>query len=128
MEYKVYGSEGKGVLVFPSQDQRFFEWEDNGMISVLAPMIESGKIHLICCDSIDKETWSNGVNGEGVDVSNEEKEHYHDRIILHENWYNYIVDELIPEVNGGDELIVTGCLLYGRIPCRKCILSPSGLV
>ena len=48
MEYKVYGTEGKGVLVFPSQDQRFYEWEDNGMIDVLAPMIEAGQIHIIC--------------------------------------------------------------------------------
>lgn len=41
IEYKIYGTEGQGVLVFPSQDQRFYEWEDNGMISVLSPMIEA---------------------------------------------------------------------------------------
>lgn len=137
MEYKVYGSEGKGVLVFPSQDQRFYEWEDNGMVSVLAPMIESGKIHLICCDSIDKETWSNGLNGENIEyVSEEEKSRYHERIALHENWYNYIVDELIPEVNGGQELIVAGCSMGGyhagnvffrRPDLFSTILSLSGL-
>ena len=53
MEYKTFGNRGRGVLVFPSQDQRFWEWEDNGMVDGLAPMIESGLIHLICCDSID---------------------------------------------------------------------------
>lgn len=58
MEWKQYGHAGQGVLVFPSQDQRFYEWEDQGMIDVLAPMIERGLIHLICCDSIDVETWS----------------------------------------------------------------------
>ncbi|MBQ0021753.1 MAG: hypothetical protein KBT29_00780 [Prevotellaceae bacterium] len=93
MEYKVYGTEGNGVLVFPSQDQRFYEWEDNGMIDVLAPMIEAGKLHLICCDSIDNETWSNGVNGSNVQfVSDKEKSRYHERIALHERWYNYIIE------------------------------------
>ena len=58
MEWKQYGHAGQGVLVFPSQDQRFYEWEDQGMVDVLAPMIERGLIHLICCDSIDVETWS----------------------------------------------------------------------
>lgn len=58
MEWKQYGHAGQGVLVFPSQDQRFYEWEDQCMIDVLAPMIERGLIHLICCDSIDVETWS----------------------------------------------------------------------
>ena len=58
VEYKTYGNSGRGVLVFPSQDQRFYEWEDNGMVEVLRPMIEAGYFHLICFDSIDRETWS----------------------------------------------------------------------
>ena len=114
IEYKIYGTEGQGVLVFPSQDQRFYEWEDNGMISMLSPMIEAGEIHLICADSIDAETWSNGLNAENPSfVSDEEKSHYHERIELHEKWYNYIVEELIPTVNNGEQLIVTGCSMGG---------------
>lgn len=102
MEYKVYGSEGKGVLVFPSQDQRFYEWEDNGMIETLAPMIESGQIHIICCDSIDAETWSNKSGDARW------------RIEQHERWYHYIVDELIPTVRRNDEtFIATGCSMGG---------------
>lgn len=137
IEYKVYGTDGQGVLVFPSQNKRFYEWEDNGMISVLSPMIEAGHIHIICCDSIDSETWSNGVNGENITyVSDIEKSHYHDRIALHEKWYNYIIEELIPEVNNGKQLIVTGCSMGGyhagnlffRRPDLFCtMLSLSGL-
>ena len=78
MEWKQYGQEGQGVLVFPSQDQRFYEWEDQGMVAVLAPMIESGQLYLICCDSIDRETWS-------LTEGNQ-----HERIELHERWFNYI--------------------------------------
>jgi len=124
MEYKTYGHAGQGVLVFPSQDQRFYEWEDNGMISVLAPMIEAGEFHLICCDSIDVETWSlTGGN-------------YEERINLHERWFNYIIDELIPAVSGGEKLIVTGCSMGGyhagnvffrRPDLFDTLLSLSGL-
>lgn len=101
IEYKTYGESGRGVLVFPSQDQRFYEWEDNGMIDVMAPMIEAGEFHLICCDSIDAETWSR-TSGD-----------YSERITLHEKWFNYITDELIPTVNNGKKLIVTGCSMGG---------------
>lgn len=101
IEYKTYGESGRGVLVFPSQDQRFYEWEDNGMIDILAPMIEAGEFHLICCDSIDAETWSL-TSGD-----------YNERINLHERWFNYIVDELIPEVSHGEQLIASGCSMGG---------------
>lgn len=102
MEYKTYGNAGQGVLVFPSQDQRFYEWEDNGMIDVLAPMIEAGQIHLICVDSIDAETWSR-TDGD-----------HHERIAQHERWFNYIIDELIPSVRKNNEqFIVTGCSMGG---------------
>lgn len=124
MEYKTYGTSGQGVLVFPSQDQRFYEWEDNGMIDVLAPMIEEGIIHLICCDSIDKETWSL-ENGD-----------HHKRIELHERWYEYITEELIPQTAKGQPLLVTGCSMGGyhagnvffrRPDLCDSLLSLSGL-
>lgn len=130
MEYKTYGHAGRGVLVFPSQDQRFYEWEDNGMIEVLSPMIEAGLIHLICCDSIDAETWS--VVNENLD----HQHNYRDLIDLHERWYDYIVDELIPSVSEGHQLAVTGCSMGGyhagnvffrRPDLFDSLLSLSGL-
>ena len=116
MEWKQYGDEGQGVLVFPSQDQRFYEWEDNGMIDVLSPMIEQGKFHLICCDSIDRETWS--VVNERVDAAYREGRQpesvsYRQLIEQHERWFRYITEELIPTVNGGRRLLVTGCSMGG---------------
>lgn len=102
MEYKIYGDKGKGVLVFPSQDGRFYDYQDFDMVASLSQFIDAGKIHLICVDSIDKETWS--------DMGGDE----HQRIALHERWYHYIVDELIPEVKAPNEtLIVTGCSMGG---------------
>ena len=101
IEYKTYGEGGRGVLVFPSQDQRFFEWEDNGMIDVLAPMIESGDFYLVCADSIDAETWSRTEGNQ------------QERILLHEKWFRYITDELVPKVCNGQKLIASGCSMGG---------------
>lgn len=116
MEYKTYGERGRGVLVFPSQNGRFFDYENFGMVDALDPFIESGRIHLICADSIDGETWSNT----GGDPRQ--------RLELHERWFNYIITELIPETNAEfsnqsqspdkdnnapNGLIVTGCSMGG---------------
>lgn len=130
MEWKQYGEEGQGVLVFPSQNQRFYEWEDQGMVDVLSPLIERGQLHLICCDSIDAETWS-VVNANGNANVN-----YLPLIELHERWFHYITDELIPRVNKGKQLVAAGCSMGGyhagnfffrRLDLFCSLLSLSGL-
>ena len=102
MEYKTYGDNGHAVLVFPSQNGRFYDYENMGMVNAVAPFIEEGKIRLICVDSIDSETWSDlGGNPRW-------------RIEQHERWYNYIINELIPAVRRGDETFIsTGCSMGG---------------
>ena len=39
MEYKTYGDKGKAVLVFPSQNGRFFDYENMGMVGSIADYI-----------------------------------------------------------------------------------------
>lgn len=102
MEYKVYGDGKRTMLVFPSQDGRFYDYENFGMTDILAPWIDKGDLRIVCCDSIDGETWSN-KNGDA-----------RWRIEQHERWYHYIVDELIPTVRRNDEtFITTGCSMGG---------------
>lgn len=102
MEYKIYGEGRRSLLVFPSQDGRFYDYENFGMTDVLAPWIDKGELRVICCDGIDWETWSDlGGNPRW-------------RIEQHERWYHYIIDELLPTVRRGDEtFIVTGCSMGG---------------
>lgn len=101
MEYKVYGDNGRTVLVFAPQDGHFTDFENFGMVRALAPFIDRGKIRLVCADSIDAETWSNTL---GNPVR---------RIGLQEKWFHYIVDELVPAVRKDprEKLTVTGCSL-----------------
>ena len=99
MEYKTWGEKGHPILVFPSQDGRYYDYANFGMVDILMPWIESGKARVICCDGIDGETWSR----QGQDNRW--------RIEQHERWYNYIIEELLPEVRlvPGETFITTGC-------------------
>jgi len=106
MEYKVYGQKGKPMLVFPTSNGRFFQYEDFGMIHAISHFIEQGKIQVWTCDGIDRETFLNNHI------------HPHDRIRRHDKYDKYINDELIPSIlsvsknnnkNKDQKLIVTGC-------------------
>ena len=106
MEFKVYGHSGQPILVFPAQDGRFYDFENFNMVYSIEHLINSGKVQLFCCDSIDKESWSD-IFGD--------KRH---RIYMHEQWYYYIVDELVPRIfeinknsNGyyANGILTTGC-------------------
>lgn len=105
MEFKVFGHAGKPCLVFPSQDGRFFDYEDMGMIEAAREYIEQGRIQFFCCDSIDQETWSK-QDGDP-----------RERIVQHERWYHYITCELVPriyEISSSHEAIMTtGCSMGG---------------
>lgn len=111
MEFKVFGHAGKPCLVFPSQDGRFFDYENMGMIDAAKAYIDEGRIQFFCCDSIDGETWS-ANNGNP-----------RERICQHERWFHYIICELVPRIfdinaygNGGNYatgIMTTGCSMGG---------------
>ena len=84
MECKIYGHAGRPVLFIPCQDGRFFDFENFKMADIFAPWIESGQVMVCSIDTIDQETWSN----KGGDS--------YWRIRRHEQWINYITDEVIP--------------------------------
>ncbi|MFQ9633577.1 MAG: esterase family protein [Coprobacillus cateniformis] len=86
MEFMVYGHAGQPMLVFPSQDGRYFDFENNGMIATIEHLIDQGRIQLFCCDSIDQESWS----AKGADNRH--------RTYIHEQWFYYIVNELVPRI------------------------------
>ena len=105
MEFKIYGHAGKPVLFIPCQGGRFFDFENFGMVNAWSKWIEEGRCTVYSCDCIDNEAWA------ATSADNRW------RIQNHENWYHYIVDELVPTIrhlsglrNGYDEKILTfGC-------------------
>ena len=106
MEYKVYGHQGKPVLVFPTSNGRFYQYEDAGMINAISGFIDDGKIQVWTVDGIDSETFYST------------RQDNHSKITRHESYFNYINAELIPGIlsksrennQGHDQRIaVTGC-------------------
>ena len=86
MEFKVYGHRGKPVLFIPCQAGRFYDFENFHMDDVFRPYIDAGEIMVFSIDTIDNETWAD----HGGDPRQ--------RIEQHERWFNYIVDEMVPQI------------------------------
>jgi esterase/lipase superfamily enzyme len=86
MRVKVYGHYGPAFIVFPCQGKQSDDFANNGMIDVLAPFIEEGRIKLFCLDSNDDET---------VDSQSWDKAHAGFKL---EMYHQYLVNEVLPFV------------------------------
>lgn len=98
MEMLVFGHAGARLLVFPTSKGRFYEWEDRGMMEVMADPIERGWLQVFCVDSVDEESWYARWKWPG------------DRAWRHVQYDHYLRHEVIPftQQNPNPFLIVTG--------------------
>jgi esterase/lipase superfamily enzyme len=98
-----YGHWGRPVLVFPSEQGKAIDYENNGMVGAVAELIDSGRVKLYCVDSFDRETWSR------ADLPLEERARRHG---AYEAW---ILGDVVPAIHadcGGPlDIITTGCSL-----------------
>jgi esterase/lipase superfamily enzyme len=104
VEVLAYGHYGTPLIAFPSGGGRFHDFEDNGMVSAVAHLIEAGKLKLYCPDGIDNESWLN----DHADP--------HWRGLRHNAYQAFIVSDLVPAIRFDcqDDRIgigVTGCSL-----------------
>ncbi len=100
MELLVFGHQGAPVLVFPTSQGRFFEFEDRGMVEVLRYPLEQGWLQLICVDSVDAESWYCSWA------------HPSGRIRRHDQYEQYLLSEVVPFVranNANDFWMSLGC-------------------
>jgi esterase/lipase superfamily enzyme len=98
-----YGHWGRAVLVFPSEQGRAWDFENNGMIAAVARLLDEGRLKLYCVDSYDAQSWSNTA------VPLEERAQRHN---LYESW---IIDKVVPwiraDCGGPVEVATLGCSL-----------------
>ena len=57
MELLIFGHAGAKVLVFPTRDGRFYEYENLRIVDALRHKIDAGQLQLYCLDSVDWETF-----------------------------------------------------------------------
>lgn len=55
----VHGHYGRPVLVFASEQGRAVDFENNGMVEAVRPLLDAGRVKLFCIDAHDGATWSN---------------------------------------------------------------------
>jgi len=99
-----YGHFGAPIIAFPSGGGQFHDFEDNGMVEALAPLIYDGKIKLYCTESLDNESWLL-----------EEADPHH-RGMRHNAYQDFILSNLIPAIrydchNAHVRIALTGCSL-----------------
>jgi esterase/lipase superfamily enzyme len=98
-----YGHYGRPVLVFPSEQGKAEDFENNGMIAGVADLIEAGRVKFYCVDSADGYSWSDRG------VPTEERARRHGR---YESW---VIEQVLPWVSGdcggAAEFATLGCSL-----------------
>jgi esterase/lipase superfamily enzyme len=100
MELLVHGHAGARVLVFPTSQGRYFEYEDRGMVANLGDQIERGDLQLYCVDSVDAESFYNRYADPAW------------RIERHNQYEAYILNEVLPlsqALNPNPFLMAHGC-------------------
>ena len=98
-----YGHWGRAVLVFPSEQGKARDFENNGMLAGVAGLLDEGRLKLYCVDSYDAQSWSNS----GVPL--EERAQLHTR---YESWIiNQVVPWIMADCGGPVEVATLGCSL-----------------
>ena len=87
MSMIVYGEGGYPVIAFQAQDAKSNNFEDFGMIDVLAPFIEEGRIQVFSVDNLDEQSWSDEGGDKGA------------RAWRQEEYFKFVTDELVPRVH-----------------------------
>lgn len=95
-----YGHHGRPLLVFPSEQGRCFDYENNGMIGAISHLIDGGRVKVYCVDSFDAASWVD----KGLPIEERAKRHG-----AYEDW---ILDQVVPFVfedcSGPQQVMTTG--------------------
>ena len=100
MELLVFGHAGAPVLIFPTSQGRYYEYEDRGMVAGIGDFVEQGWLQLYCVDSVDAESfyarWAQPA----------------DRIRRHIQYEEYLLNEVLPlmrQKNDNHFIVTHGC-------------------
>ncbi len=100
MELLVFGQSGDRIIVFPTREGRFFDYENFGLVGSLQDRIDAGQLQLFCVDSTDSDTLYSWDRPPQL------------RLAGHARFESYILDEVVPfseRKNPGSRLVAHGC-------------------
>jgi esterase/lipase superfamily enzyme len=102
MELLIFGHAGAKVLMFPTRDGHFWEYEKLRVVASLAGKIEAGALQLYCIEGLAQESFY------------DRNIHPADRIRRHAALEDYILYEVMPlmaQANAHECTIAMGCSL-----------------
>lgn len=102
MELLVFGHAGAKVLVFPTREGRFYEYEDLRLVQAVGHKIEAGHLQLYCVEGLADEIFYCGWR------------HPADRIRRYVQYEDYLLNEVLPLMaakNSHPCTIAHGCSL-----------------
>jgi esterase/lipase superfamily enzyme len=117
MELLVFGHAGAKVLVFPTREGRFYDYENWGLVWSLSESLHAGNLQLFCVDSIDGESFYCQCQPPWG------------RIARHGQYERYLLDEVVPLMRSKSEnqfLIAHGCSI-GAYHAMTLALRHPGL-
>lgn len=96
-----FGHFGAPLIAFPTGGGQFYDFEENGMIGAVAPLIEAGRLKVYCPESLDAESWLAHTDP-------------HERALRAGAYENFVVDTLLPFIradchDGSITAALTGC-------------------
>jgi esterase/lipase superfamily enzyme len=123
MELKSYGNYGRPVLAFPAEGGSAWDWENQGMVHALGPLLEAGRLRLFCVDAIDGATWS------------DRSLPLEERARRHAGYEAWVLDEVVPhihrELGGAQEILTCGASLGAfhaiNFALRRADVFPLGI-
>ena len=113
-----YGQWGRPVLHFPAEGGSAYDIENNGMIHVLAPAIEAGRLKVYAVDANDGASWSN----RSIDSESRARQH--------NAWFAWITDRVALAIHGdcgGWQPIVTAGVSLGAYHAVNAVLRRADL-
>ncbi|MFZ4624706.1 MAG: esterase family protein [Rhodoferax sp.] len=116
MELLVFGHAGAKVMVFPTRDGNFHEYEDLHIVHSLAEKINAGQLQLWCLDTVARETFYCGWR------------HPADRIQRHALYEEYVLNEVMPlmqQQNAHPCTIAHGCSLGAFLAANMAFRHPQ---
>ncbi len=115
MELLIFGHAGDRVLVFPTREGRFYDYEDWRLVAAVEDRIEQGRLTLFCVDSVDSQALYCKCC------------HPAARMARHKQYEGYILEEVLPLMwshGPPAPLVAHGCSIGGYHAANIAFRNP----
>ncbi len=113
-----YGHFGPTLVVFPSAAGFAHEWQQQGMIEVLAPLIDAGRLKVWCPESNVAEAWTRKDSTPAH------------RLERHAAYERFVLETLVPRIRSDlhqpdARLMTAGCSLGATYAANMALKQPE---